>query len=421
MTLKEELNITIIGGGYVGLSLACMLSSNNAVKVLDIDAAKVDMINRHISPLAEKGISDWFRTDAALRLLATTDQDEAFADADIVFIAVPTDFDESRSAFDTTHVEKTIENLIEYNDRLPEKTDPIIVIKSTIPIGFTAGMRSKTGCRRLLFAPEFLREGKALEDSLSPSRIIIGADKDDPDQMQDAQKVLQVIKRCCVSSDCPTLIVNSSDAEAIKLFSNTYLALRVAFFNELDSLAESAGLNARDIIDGMGTDPRIGYYYNNPSFGYGGYCLPKDTRQLHSHYADVPEKLFTAVVESNDTRLDFIADQILRKAEQLREQSAAPEEFRIGIYRLNMKSGSDNFRQSATTEVVKRLACKGYTIEVYEPLLGDGFEGDLPGCTIQKDLDQLKSSCGIIVANRFEPCLEDVKDKLYTRDLFHNN
>ena len=421
MKVKDNLNIAIVGGGYIGLSLACMLAPKHNVKVLDIDAGKVDMINRHVSPLSERGIIDWFRTEEALRLSATTDPEEAYADADAIFVAVPTDFDESCSALDTTHVEQTVKDILKFRSGNPDDAGPMIVIRSTLPIGCTAKLRSETGRGRILFAPEFLREGCALKDCLSPSRVIIGADTDDPEQMRDAETVLQILRESSATQDFPTMIINSSEAEAVKLFSNTYLAMRVAFFNELDSFAESAGLNASDIIDGMGKDPRIGSSYNNPSFGYGGYCLPKDSRQLQTEFADVPQKLVTAVVESNPVRIEFVADQILRKARLLQEQGADHGEIKIGVYRLNMKKGSDNYRQSATMEVLKHLAGKGCPIEVYEPLLEENALDALPACSLQNDLDRLKAGCSIIIANRMESCLEDVREKLYTRDLFHKN
>lgn len=419
--MKKTKKITIVGGGYVGISLACMLEAKAAVTLLDIDSGKVEKINNHIPPIADQGVSDWFASHTESSLTATLDQKEAYAEAELVIIAVPTDFDWQSNDFDTTLVENTIREALQFGRGAAGGENPIIVIRSTIPIGFTKRMRSQTGCRRILFSPEFLREGHSLEDSLSPSRIIIGADREDPDTMRDAESFLETVLECSTDRSCPVRIIDSSEAEAVKLFSNSYLALRIAFFNELDSFAEVNGLNARDIIDGMGMDPRIGSVYNNPSFGYGGYCLPKDTRQLLSQYEGIPQNMITALVESNTTRIDFIAERILEKAEQLRAQHTGAEDFRIGVYRVNMKKGSDNCRQSATLQLLKRLTGKGFPIEVYEPLLSEQTAAELPGCTFVDDLETFKQDVGIVVANRLDECLEDIRERVYTRDLFYIN
>ena len=417
MTLNNAVKrITVVGGGYVGLSLACMLAARSTVKILDVDPAKVEMINNHVPPIADRGISNWFSEKKSSTLSATLDPVEAYSGAEMVIIAVPTDFDWQTNEFDTTLVENTIRDALSFS---MDGKAPLIVIRSTIPIGFTEKMRSETGCKRILFSPEFLREGHALEDSLSPSRVIIGADKDDPDLLRDADVLLETIQQCSTVRSYPVQIIDSSEAEAVKLFSNSYLALRIAYFNELDSFAESRGLNTRDIITGMGLDPRIGQYYNNPSFGYGGYCLPKDTRQLLSQYTDVPQNLITAIVESNSTRIDFIADRILDKALQLRKERDAADDFIVGIYRVNMKKDSDNCRQSSTMELLKRMAGKGCTIEIYEPLLDESMIEELSGCRMENDIHHFKKDCGVIIANRIDAYLEDVRDKVYTRDIFY--
>lgn len=414
---ESVFNITVVGGGYVGCSLSCMLAANHDVVLLDVDRARVEEINHRLSPIEDTHIDRWFENHANLSLSATTRPAEAYNDPDIVFVAVPTDFSESRNAFDTSAVEGVIKSVIQY---CPQR-QPIIVIKSTVPVGFTERMRSETGYRGLLFCPEFLREGKALYDCLHPNRIIVGTDMDDPALMQDASLVCDLMLEGCSGYECPSLIVNSSEAEAIKLFSNAYLALRVSFFNELDCFAELSGLNAGEIIRGMGLDSRIGQDYNNPSFGYGGYCLPKDTRQLLAQFSGIPQNIISAIVESNQTRMDHISAQILSRAKKISHDSSSSQSPVIGVYRLNMKAGSDNCRHSATLEVLKRISGKGFPIEIYEPFVDlDNFDM-FPECEIQNDLDRFKSDCQIILANRFESCLEDVKEKVYTRDQFHTN
>ena len=414
MDEKKQLNVTIIGGGYVGMATACMFSLNHHAVVFDVDDQKIEKINRRISPIEDTDIKEWLLRVKSDNPRATSDKKEAYENADIAFVAVPTNFDEDRNCFDTSLVSGTIEDIISIN------RDVLIVIRSTVPIGFTQQIREKTEYEKIMFSPEFLREGSALKDVLSPARVIIGVDKSNPEHVKEAEDYLKIVKGCLPEGDCPTLIVNSSEAEAIKLFSNSYLAMRIAFFNELDSFAESKGLNSKEIIAGLGFDSRIGDYYNNPSFGYGGYCLPKDIRQLCSEYGNLPQTIFTSVIDSNYKRIDFVAEQILKRAAEL-SCKADKDDVMIGVYRLNMKKGSDNFRQSAAAKVLRSISGKGYRIALFEPMLHDN-SGLVPdGCIMQNNIEQFKNDCTIIVANRYDSCLDNVKEKVYTRDLFNVN
>ncbi len=414
MDEKEQLNVTVIGGGYVGIATACMFSKKHHVVVFDIDNEKVEKINKGISPIEDVDVKDWLLKVESINLRATSDKNEAYENADIALVAVPTNFDENQNSFDTSLVSQTIEDIININSNV------LIVIRSTVPIGFTQLMREKTGYERILFNPEFLREGRALKDILSPSRVIIGTDKSKSGLVEDAETYLKLVADCLADCTCPKLIANSSEAEAIKLFSNSYLAMRIAFFNELDSFAESQGLDSKEIIAGLGFDSRIGDYYNNPSFGYGGYCLPKDIRQLQSEYDGLPQAIFTSVIDSNDKRIDFIVEQILKKAAEL-SCGAGKDNVTIGVYRLNMKKDSDNYRQSATAEVLRNISGKGYKIVLFEPLLNEGSDLIPDGCVLQNNCEQFKNDCTIIVANRYASCLDDVKGKVYTRALFSIN
>ena len=393
------MKITVAGTGYVGLSMAVLLSQNNDVTAVDIVPEKVELLNSRKSPIADKYIEEYL-AEKPLSLAATTDWRQAYASADIVVIATPTNYDAEKNYFDTSSVESVIEQVFSVNDHCT------VVVKSTVPVGFTAGLHKKypENAHRIIFSPEFLREGQALYDNLYPSRIIVGAPQEWADSVERANVFAELLQRGAIKQDIPTLHLNPTEAEAVKLFSNTYLALRVAYFNELDTYAEMKGLNAREIIDGVGLDPRIGSHYNNPSFGYGGYCLPKDTRQLLSNFEGIPETMIRAVVDSNETRKSFIADRI-----------AARNPKKAGIYRLIMKSGSDNFRSSAIQGVIERLRDKDIPLLIYEP----SYKGDsFMGIPVTKDLQQLKDECDIILTNREEKDLEDVKDKVYTRDLF---
>ena len=411
LTVTKTMTIAVTGTGYVGMSLATLLAQHNKVYALDIIPEKIEKINKRISPIQDSEIEDYLK-NRQLNLTATLNANEAYSKADFVIIAVPTNYNEEWNSFDTSAVENVIEKVLSINSKA------VMVIKSTIPVGYTEYVRKKYNTKNIIFSPEFLRESKALYDNLYPSRIIVGVDKSDEHILKIAHIFADLLAQGAIKKDIDTIFMGFTEAEAVKLFSNTYLALRVAYFNELDTYAEMKGLNTLDIINGVCLDPRIGRQYNNPSFGYGGYCLPKDTKQLLANYEGIPQNMIEAIVDSNSTRKKYIAERILKKAGFTCEnKNKVDREFWAGVYRLTMKSNSDNFRQSSIQGVMKYIQEKGMKLCVYEPTLPEKADV-FAGCTVIRDLNQFKNMCDVIIANRYDFILDDVKDKVYTRDVF---